>query len=98
MDWASLYVGMTTETRTDSDWKLRPAPRDRDVDCSALTRGSESQRDRYGHRDQQLPYPAESPLRNPQPSQQSKCDERGRSGKETEDERHSEARFKNSLQ
>jgi len=97
MDWASLYVGMTTETRTGSDWKLRPAPRERDVERCALTRRSEGQRRSYDHWNQQLPDPAYSPLREPQPSQKSECHQRGRSGEETEDKHDSEACFKNRL-
>src|SRR5580700_2168838 len=97
MDWASLYVGMITETRTGSDWKLRPSPRERDVDGSALTRRSEGQRGSYDHWNQQLPIPAKSPLRDPQPSQKSERHRRGRPGEETDDKRDSEACFKNRL-
>src|SRR5262249_11106596 len=88
---------MTTETRTGSDWKLRPSSCEPSVDGRAATRRSQSQRRSYDHWNQQLPYPANPPLRDPQPGQKSECHQRGRSREEAEDKQDPEAYFKNRL-
>src|SRR5215471_9934717 len=89
---------MTTDTRTTLDWKLRPAPRERDVQGCAPTRRSERQGRSDDHWNQQLPDPAYSPFRDPETSQKSPRHQCGGTGEQTDDEQDSEAKFKNGLQ
>src|SRR5262245_51449196 len=73
IDCASLYVGMTTETRTSRVLPDRHPGKTRGeggVQREATSGGAEEEAQRDRHRHEQLPDPCRPPLRDPEARQE----------------------------
>src|SRR5271156_3541010 len=102
MDYASLCVGMTTDTRTpprlsSKPRRGRPATGQERVKPPRAAWGPDCQPKRCKHRNQARPNPRRAPFRPPKAGEIQKRHEGDRTRQQTEDEQDSETDFGDGL-
>src|SRR3984957_16555794 len=92
--WASLKVGMMTDTRMETARspppRGRPPLRQPGVNAPSPACASDREPKACQHRNQQFPYPRCAPLRNPKAAEKQKSHECGRTSQQTDDQQDAE--------